>query len=93
LKRKIEDALHTWKKQAFGRRPLLMYGARQVGKTYILNEFGEKYYKNIVYVNLETNLAVARYFADDISPRRLLRFLETTANEVISPGETLIIFD
>ena len=93
MRRKIEDALLTWKNRVSGRRPLLMYGARQVGKTYILNEFGEKYYKNIVYVNLETNLAVARYFSDDISPRRLLRFLETTANEVISPGETLIIFD
>jgi len=73
--------------------PLLLYGARQVGKTYTLMEFGETHYKNTVYINLETNLAATRYFSDDISPRRLIRFLEAEANEVILPGETLIIFD
>ena len=73
--------------------PLLLYGARQVGKTYILNDFGEKHFRNMVYVNLETNLLVANYFADDITPERLIRFLETTVNDVITPGETLIVFD
>ena len=93
MRRKAEDRLLAWKMRAEGRMPLLLYGARQVGKTYILNKFGEENYKNTVYVNLETNLAVARYFSDDISPERLIRFLEATANEVILPGETLIIFD
>jgi len=93
MRRKIEERLAAWKNRGENRMPLLLYGARQVGKTYILNEFGEKYYKNIVYINLETNLAVARYFSDDISPERLIRFLETTANEVITPGDTLIVFD
>ena len=93
MRRKIEDKLLAWKNRADGRMPLLLYGARQVGKTYILNKFGEEYYKNTVYVNFETNLAVARYFSDDISPERLIRFLETTVNDVILPGETLIIFD
>ena len=93
MQRKIETKLLAWKNRETGRMPLLLYGARQVGKTYILNEFGEKYYKNTVYVNLETNLATARYFSDDINPERLIRFLETTANDVIIPGETLIIFD
>ena len=73
--------------------PLLLYGARQVGKTYILADFGEKYYKNTVYINLETNLAAARYFSDDISPVRLIRLLEAEVKETILPGETLIIFD
>ncbi|MCL2321011.1 MAG: ATP-binding protein [Oscillospiraceae bacterium] len=73
--------------------PLLLYGARQVGKTYILIEFGEKYYKNTVYINLETNLAAAQYFSDDIRPERLIRFLEAEARDVILPDETLIIFD
>jgi predicted AAA+ superfamily ATPase len=93
LRRKIEARLLEWKHRAEGRRPLLLYGARQVGKTYILNAFGEKYYRNTVYVNLETNPAVARYFSGDISPERLIRFLETTVDAVITPGETLIIFD
>ena len=93
MKRKIEERLLAWRNRTAERMPLLLYGARQVGKTYILNEFGEKYYKNTVYVNLETNLAVARYFSDDISPERLIRFLETTANDVITPGDTLVVFD
>ena len=93
MHRKIEDKLLAWKNRVDGRMPLLLYGARQVGKTYILNRFGGQHYQNTVYVNLETNLAVARYFDDDISPQRLIRFLETTANNVILPGETLIIFD
>jgi len=93
MKRKIEDSLLAWKNRNGGRKPLLLYGARQVGKTYILNQFGAQHYKNTVYINLETNLSVARYFSDDITPERLIRFLETTANEVILPGETLIIFD
>ena len=91
--RKIENRLLEWKNRAKDRKPLLLYGARQVGKTYILNEFGEKYYNNIVYVNLETNLTIARQFADDISPKRLIRFLEAAAGIVIRPGETLIVLD
>jgi hypothetical protein len=93
MRRKIEEKLIAWKNHTKKRKPLLMYGARQVGKTYILNEFGEKHYKNTAYINLETNLAVADYFADDISPKRIIRFLETAANDVILPGETLVILD
>jgi len=91
MRRKIEDKLVQWKNRE--RMPLLLYGARQVGKTYILTEFGEKYFDNMVYVNLETNLYVAGYFDDDISPERLIRFLETTVNAEIIPGKTLIFFD
>jgi predicted AAA+ superfamily ATPase len=92
MRRRIEDKLIEWR-QREKRMPLLIYGARQVGKTYILTEFGERYFENTVYINLETNLAVASYFDDDISPERILRFLETTVNQQIIPGKTLIIFD
>ena len=93
MRRKIEEKLLTWKNKTENRMPLLLYGARQVGKTYILTKFGETQFDNTVYINLETNLSVASYFSDDISPERLIRFLETTVNEVITPGKTLIIFD
>lgn len=73
--------------------PVLLYGARQVGKTYILTEFGTRHFDNMVYINLETNLSVAAYFTNDITPERLIRFLETTVNQPITPGKTLIIFD
>lgn len=93
MRRKIEEKLLTWRKKTKNRMPLLLYGARQVGKTYILTKFGETQFDNTVYINLETNLSVASYFSDDISPERLIRFLETTVNDVITPGRTLIIFD
>jgi len=73
--------------------PLLIYGARQVGKTHIIRDFGENYYKNIAYFNLETNQTVSSYFSDNIEPERILRFLETESRERIVPGDTLIIFD
>ena len=93
MERKIEQQLIQWKNKTHDRKPLLLNGARQVGKTYILREFGSKEFKNIVYINLETNLSVASYFDDAIAPERLLRYLEASANEKIIPGETLIILD
>jgi len=73
--------------------PLLVYGARQVGKTYTLREFGEQNYKNAAYFNLETNQTVKSYFSENIEPGRILRFLESESRERIAPGDTLIIFD
>ena len=93
MRRKIEKALMAWKEKTDGRMPLIVNGARQVGKTYILRKFGEEQFKNIAYFNLETNLTVASYFQDNISPERLLRYLEVASGEQIIPGETLIIFD
>ena len=60
---------------------------------YILREFGGSYYKNVLYVNLETNTSVPSYFDGDISPERLIRYLEAYAGEAIIPESTLIIFD
>ena len=52
MKRKITDKLCEWKKQTKGRMPLLIYGARQVGKTYLVNKFADREYKRKIYVNL-----------------------------------------
>lgn len=93
MKRKIETKLQSWKQKEADRRPLILNGARQVGKTYILRKFGEEYFKNVVYVNLETNPVVASYFDDNISPERIIRYLEASMGEKIVPGETLIILD
>lgn len=93
MRRKIEQKLIAWKNKGSARMPLLLNGARQVGKTYILREFGAKEFKNVVYINLETNLTVASYFSDNIAPERIIRYLEASANEKIVPGETLIILD
>ncbi len=68
---------------------------RSKGESINIHSHGvwRKYFDNTVYVNLETNLSVARYFHDDITPERLIRFLETTVYEEIIPDKTLIIFD
>lgn len=93
MKRKIEERLLAWKDKTNNRLPLIVNGARQVGKTYILRKFGAEQFKNVVYINLETNLTVASYFSDNITPERLLRYLEASTGERIIPGETLVILD
>ncbi|MEG0998545.1 MAG: ATP-binding protein [Clostridiales bacterium] len=93
MKRKITEKLLAWKNNTKDRKPLVLNGARQVGKTYILREFGEKYYKNVVYINLESNISVASFFAENIAPERIIQYLEATVNKKIIPGETLIVFD
>ncbi len=93
MKRNIIKDLLIWKNRTKDRMPLLLYGARQVGKTYILREFGRQFYKNTAYINLETNQTVSSYFTENIEPERIIRFLETEVHERITPGETLIILD
>ncbi len=92
MERKIFRKLEAWKEKQ-GRMPLIVHGARQVGKTYLLKEFGRKCFENTVYINLETNMAVNRFFEDDIAPARIIQYLETIASQRIIAGKTLIILD
>lgn len=92
MKRKITQQLIEWKNSST-RKPLIVNGARQVGKTFILREFGRENYKNTVYINLESNGTVASLFNDDISPSKLIKYLEAETGERILPNETLIILD
>jgi predicted AAA+ superfamily ATPase len=92
MKRKISDKLIAWKDDP-KRMPLILNGARQVGKTYILKEFGARFFKQVVYINLETNMLANSFFDNDITPLRILQYLETLTNTRIIAGETLIILD
>ena len=92
MKRKALRQLEDWKKKS-DRMPLIVNGARQVGKTYLIKEFGEMYFKNTVYFNLETNLAVNSYFETDIHPLRIIQYLETASGQRIIPEETLLVLD
>jgi hypothetical protein len=74
------------------RQPLLLFGARQVGKTYVINDFGN-HFDNIIYVNLEVNVSVAADFNNDISPKSIINRLEIFYKEKVIPGKTLIFFD
>ncbi len=93
MRRKITELLFKWKNKKTGRMPLLLYGARQVGKTYILQEFGRNNYKNVAYINLETNQSVSSFFTENIEPQRIIRYLEVSTGERIIPGDTLVILD
>lgn len=75
------------------RMPLLIYGARQVGKTYEMREFGAMYYKNSVYVNFETDEKIGKYFETDIHADYIISVLEKYYQIKIIPESTLIIFD
>ena len=92
MKRKIENKLVEWKSNA-DRKPLLVYGARQVGKTYSIVEFGKKYYNDIVYFNFEGNSPLLETFDRDLDPYRIVTALESLSGHKIVAGSTLIIFD
>lgn len=92
MKRLLEDKLLKWK-QSPRRKPLLIRGIRQSGKTWLLQEFGKKYYESIAYFNFEKNKALCMLFKKNLDPKRLITELGTLNNRAISPEKTLIIFD
>ena len=93
MKRLIIDKLIEWKNSPF-RKPLLMRGARQVGKTYTLLEFGKKYYDNFVYFHFEGSAeTLNKIFVPDLNPRRIIEELAIYSKQTIFPQKTLIIFD
>ena len=90
--RNIIKELAVWKESP-DRKPLILLGARQVGKTYILKHFGKNYYKNTVYINCDKNEKVKNLFAEDYDIERIILNIAAVANEKIIPNETLIILD
>ena len=92
MERKIVKKLITWKNSP-RRKPLIISGARQVGKTYIALMFGKEHYKNTVYLNMEDSSEVQAVFERDLKPDRIIRELSALSGQSIFPGDTLIIFD
>jgi predicted AAA+ superfamily ATPase len=92
MKRKINNQLLAWKNKR-RRRPLILNGARQVGKTYSLMEFGRSHYDDVIHINLDVNAIVRGFFDEDISPKYIIQMLESDAHKKIEPGKTLIILD
>ncbi len=92
MKRIIEKMFLEWKND-LNKKPLLVYGARQVGKTYSIVEFGKRYYDNIVYLNFEGNANLKQVFDSDLNPKRILIELEAISGQRIMGEKTLIIFD
>ena len=86
------ENLFKWKESKY-RKPLIIEGARQVGKTWLMKEFGKQAYKDTVYINFDSNFRMAELFASDLDTERLISGLELYAGHKIDPSSTLLIFD
>ena len=84
--------LLKWK-ESKRRKPLIIEGARQVGKTWLMKEFGQQAYSDTVYINFDSNSRMADLFASDLNTDRLIMGLELYAGRKIDPDNTLLIFD
>jgi predicted AAA+ superfamily ATPase len=92
MKRKLTERLIPWKVSA-RRKPLLLYGARQVGKTYLIKEFGSRHFEDMAYFNLEFSERTAAVFKGDLDPERIVTLLAGQRGKAIEPGKTLIVLD
>ncbi len=90
--REVEKHLLIWK-NSVNRKPLILRGARQVGKTWIMKEFGKKYYKSCAYVSLDENERMEEVFREAFDIQRILLSLEIEVGFKIKAEETLIILD
>lgn len=86
------EQLLKWKSNT-RRKPLIIEGARQVGKTWLMKEFGKQAYDSTVYINFDSNSQMAALFAADLDVKRLIFGLELYSGQKISPDHTLLIFD
>lgn len=92
MKRSIYTQLLDWKESP-RRKPLMLYGARQVGKTYILKKFGQEEFENMVYINCYKNPAVETLFSEDKNVGRILLGLSALSGQEIKEGKTLVFLD
>ncbi|MGN1246089.1 MAG: ATP-binding protein [Muribaculaceae bacterium] len=92
MEREVINDLINWKNRS-DRKPLILLGARQVGKTFILKEFGRKYFKKTAYINCDNNTLVKNLFQADYDINRILLAIGSITGVSISAGDTLIILD
>ena len=92
MNRTAMQELIRWKSDA-DRKPMVLKGARQVGKTWLMKEFGQNYYDDFVYFNFDEDSELKSVFMENKNPRRIVELLSLIAGRKILPGRTLIIFD
>ncbi len=90
--RKVFDYLKSWKEDKY-RKPLIIQGARQVGKTYAVLQFGKENYDNVAYFNFQTDSSLGTTFDENITPSYLIPILSHICGQTITKGRTLIVFD
>ncbi len=86
------EKLYQWKESKY-RKPLIIEGARQVGKTWLMKEFGRQAYESVVYINFDSNSRMTELFASDLDTDRLIMGMELFVGKKIDPENTLLIFD
>lgn len=86
------EELYKWK-NSINRKPLIIEGARQVGKTWLMKEFGKQAYQKMVYINFDSNSRMAELFSSDLDINRILMGLELYSDVKIDPESMLIVFD
>ena len=92
MERALMGDMLAWKESS-GRMPLLIEGARQVGKTWLMKEFGQRHFENCAYINLENNPVMEQVFEAYTDTGQVIKALAAYAREQITPGDTLIILD
>jgi predicted AAA+ superfamily ATPase len=92
MERALMKKLVEWKDSPV-RKPLVLKGARQVGKTWLMKEFGKQYFKKVAYVNFDHNPVMQHIFDQDFDIQRILMAVNIETGVVVTPGDTLIIFD
>ncbi len=92
MRRLLFDKLVEWKDSPY-RKPLILWGARQVGKTWLMKEFGNRCFDGAVYISFYNNSRIYSIFEDDYDVRRIINALEINLHVNIIPGRTLLIFD
>lgn len=92
MERKMSKKLLDWKNNK-EKTPLILYGARQVGKTYTILSFGKENYKNVAYINFEDNTEISKIFEQDLEVERIIKELSVKLGITILEEDTLIFFD
>ena len=92
MKRHLMQELAAWKEKDH-RKPLILKGARQVGKTWLMKEFGRLYFKKVAYITFYNNQRMKRVFDEDYDIERILVNINIEAHTEVTPEDTLIILD
>ena len=92
MRRKADELLREWRDRA-DRKPLLVKGVRQCGKTYLLRTYAQDLFESVVYVNLENDRSARADFSGGLDPHSIVRAIEARTGQRIVPGKTLLFID
>jgi uncharacterized protein len=92
MKRDLTKKLENWKNKPT-RKPLIIFGARQVGKTWLMKNFGKVFFENTIYLNFERDPILKNIFQENLKPENIIKSIEIYSQQKIETGKTLLIFD